>query len=210
MTKKRRTRRALVNSVISLIICFSMLLGTTFAWFTDSVVSSNNLIIAGNLDVELYHSDKDESNKKIANDVTDLLFDDVNLWEPGAVAYENFVVANEGSLALKYQMAVNFTNENHVGEYGLSDILKVAVIDSAINVDTADAAAREALVDSIPDTDWKTMSDFAVDGKLLPKESTLIAGLDDTIHTALLFTGNRPSRIITGMLTMVEKWTMLL
>ena len=53
MTKTKNTKRALVASVISLILCFSMLVGTTFAWFTDSVTSANNVIVAGNLDLTL-------------------------------------------------------------------------------------------------------------------------------------------------------------
>jgi predicted ribosomally synthesized peptide with SipW-like signal peptide len=53
MTKKRSTKTALLMSVLSLFLCFSMLLGTTYAWFTDSVSSANNIITAGNLDVVL-------------------------------------------------------------------------------------------------------------------------------------------------------------
>ena len=38
MTKTRSTKSALISSVIALLLCFTMLLGTTFAWFTDSVI----------------------------------------------------------------------------------------------------------------------------------------------------------------------------
>ena len=55
MTNRKTTRRALVLSLLSLLLCCSMLVGTTFAWFTDSVTSGKNVIIAGNLDVELSH-----------------------------------------------------------------------------------------------------------------------------------------------------------
>ena len=53
MTNSKTTRRALVLSVLSLLLCCSMLVGTTFAWFTDSVTSGKNKIVAGNLDIEL-------------------------------------------------------------------------------------------------------------------------------------------------------------
>ena len=53
MTKKYSTKKALIASVLSLVLCFSMLVGTTFAWFTDSVTSANNIIMAGNLDIEI-------------------------------------------------------------------------------------------------------------------------------------------------------------
>ena len=54
MTKRRSTKNALISSVLALVLCFTMLLGTTYAWFTDSVTSATNIIAAGNLDIELY------------------------------------------------------------------------------------------------------------------------------------------------------------
>ncbi|MBQ7661081.1 MAG: hypothetical protein IJS44_03410 [Clostridia bacterium] len=44
MTNTKVTRKALLLSAMSLLLCISMLLGTTFAWFTDSVTSSGNRI----------------------------------------------------------------------------------------------------------------------------------------------------------------------
>ena len=112
MTNARTTRRALLTSIMSLILCCTMLLGTTFAWFTDTVKSANNTIIAGKLDVELYHADKgtNEADEKVGAHTT--LFDDVSptLWEPGAMAWEKFTIKNEGTLALKYQFTLNALN----------------------------------------------------------------------------------------------------
>ncbi|MBR2977294.1 MAG: SipW-dependent-type signal peptide-containing protein, partial [Oscillospiraceae bacterium] len=53
MNKSKNTRRALHTSLLSLLLCVSMLLGTTFAWFTDSVASTGNIIKSGTLDVEM-------------------------------------------------------------------------------------------------------------------------------------------------------------
>ena len=78
-------------SVLSLVICCLMLIGTTFAWFTDSASTGINNIIAGNLDMELLHSNgvvKDEyvteNTKLFVNSKGEEM-----LWEPGAVCYEN-------------------------------------------------------------------------------------------------------------------------
>ena len=85
--KKTTTRRALFMSFVSLLLCMSMLLGTTYAWFTDSVTSSANMIVAGNLDVELEY--KNVIDGAAATDWspvttdTDDLFDKNALWEPG-------------------------------------------------------------------------------------------------------------------------------
>ena len=63
MTKMKATKRALFLSFVSLFLCFTMLLGTTYAWFTDSVTSATNIITAGNLDVELYHANHGTNGK---------------------------------------------------------------------------------------------------------------------------------------------------
>lgn len=146
MKRKNIARNALFTSIISLMLCVSMLVGTTFAWFTDSVVSGNNIIAAGNLDVELYHSNKAVQNEKVNGETE--LFSDIKLWEPGVVVYENFVVANEGNLALKYQLSINITDETVVNGHGLSEALKVAVVEGGFS---GDRAAAHAL--------WNTQSD---------------------------------------------------
>ncbi len=139
MTNKS-TKRALLTSVMALFLCFTMLLGTTFAWFTDSVTSANNVIVSGNLDVELYNGLDDSA--AVVGDTTKL-FEEVALWEPGAVAYENLAVANKGNLALKYQLAINFTEATETPDgKTLADVLKVAVIPGGF---TGDREAAKAL-----------------------------------------------------------------
>ncbi len=168
MTNRKTTRRALVLSLLSLLLCCSMLVGTTFAWFTDSVTSGNNKIIAGNLDVEVYYGDPAAKN---SIEKVNTLFNEVTLWEPGVVAYENLTVVNEGTLALKYQMAVNFTNENTVNGYGLSQILKVGVVAGGI----ADNSTREQAVAAV--TQWQPMESFTWNGELAAKTADETVGL---------------------------------
>ena len=57
MTNTKNTKRALLSSVLALFLCFAMLLGTTYAWFTDSVTSANNIIKSGILDIALDYWD---------------------------------------------------------------------------------------------------------------------------------------------------------
>ena len=80
MTKNRSTKRALLMSVLSLLLCVSMLIGTTFAWFTDSVTSGRNTIQSGNLDVVLEYWDGN-SYEEVTSTIK--LFNDAALWEPG-------------------------------------------------------------------------------------------------------------------------------
>ena len=65
MAKRRSAKSAFLTSAAAVVMSFSMLLGTTFAWFTDSVTSANNIITSGNLDVELYHSDSKAKNEVV-------------------------------------------------------------------------------------------------------------------------------------------------
>jgi len=144
MTNSKTTKRALFSSVMALLLCFTMLLGTTFAWFTDTASSATNKIVAGNLDVELYHADKAQPTDT-AVDSNTKLFDDVTLWEPGAMVWEKFKVTNAGNLALKYVLSVNITDISEVNNKSLADVLKVAVLDVQPTRENVAAAAIQPL-----------------------------------------------------------------
>ena len=53
MTSSKSTKRALVSSALAILMCVAMLIGTTFAWFTDTASTAVNKIQAGTLDVQL-------------------------------------------------------------------------------------------------------------------------------------------------------------
>ena len=57
MKQSKNTKRALTASILSMIVCCAMLIGSTFAWFTDNASTGVNLIQAGTLDVELQKSE---------------------------------------------------------------------------------------------------------------------------------------------------------
>ena len=147
MTNAKSTKRSLLTSVLALVICFAMLIGTTFAWFTDSVTSANNVIMSGNLDIELeyWNGEKwvDVSGK------SDILTN--TLWEPGATEVAYLRVKNAGSLALKYQLGINVVSEtagvNAAGDsFLLSDYILFGVVEGA----GADAyATREEAVAAV-------------------------------------------------------------
>ena len=86
MTTKKTSRRALLTSVMALVMCLVMLVGTTFAWFTDSVTSGVNTIKSGNLDMEVTYKTA-KGGEQATGTLTDQtkLFDDGALWEPGHV-----------------------------------------------------------------------------------------------------------------------------
>lgn len=116
MTNLKHTKKALLSSIIALVLCFAMLLGTTYAWFTDSATSSGNKIQAGTLDVELYlWTDANnkvaisESEKPIFGAQGEALVDPI-MWEPNATQTVYLSIKNKGNLDLKYKVALDVKN----------------------------------------------------------------------------------------------------
>lgn len=129
MTKTKNTKRALLMSALSLLMCISMFIGSTFAWFTDSVTSANNVIQSGTLDVVLEYK-TNWSDDWAQVDENTKLFKDGALYEPGYTEVVYLRVSNAGSLALKYMLSFNIANEegsiNVYGEeFKLSDYLQI-------------------------------------------------------------------------------------
>lgn len=162
MTNTKSTKRALLSSILATFLCFAMLLGTTFAWFTDKVESGNNIITAGNLDIKLTHADKGTQGVSVEVDGDTELFDDVALWEPGAMAWEKFTISNEGTLDLKYLFTLNANHATEVNGISFAEMLKVAVVD-------ADFKYTREEVASI--TEWKSLETFSLPGTLNDQES---------------------------------------
>ncbi len=122
------TKRALLTSVLALVLSLAMLAGTTFAWFTDTASTGVNRIVSGNLDVGLEYWGGAESGWLTAENSKDL-FDENALWEPGYTQIVYLKVKNNGNLALTYAMQITPVHET-VGvnvdgeEFKLSDYIK--------------------------------------------------------------------------------------
>ncbi len=131
MTNKRSTKRALLLSALSLLMCVSMLVGSTFAWFTDSVTSGNNIIKSGTLDVTMEWAEgtTDPATTTWKNAADGAIFN-YDKWEPGYTEVRHIKIANVGTLALKYQL--NIVANGEVSE--LTDVIDVYYVDPAIQV----------------------------------------------------------------------------
>lgn len=68
--KSNTTTRALLGSVMVLLLCTAMLVGTTFAWFTDTVNTVSTLQ-AGNLNVTLQYGARQENEEWVYQDYTE-------------------------------------------------------------------------------------------------------------------------------------------
>ena len=167
MTSKS-TKRALISSTLAILMCAAMLIGTTFAWFTDTASTAVNKIQAGNLDVKLMYS-TDMVTWKEATDQTKL-FEDSALWEPGYTQVVYLKVVNAGNLALKYEagFSKNYTSnrgKNVNGDwYRVDNYLKIGTVEtetkftSREDVWTAIAATEKTLAKDVMLTDgWITL-----------------------------------------------------
>ena len=146
MTNRKSTKRALLGSVVAMVLCLAMLVGATFAWFTDTASTGVNKIQAGNLDVQLVDENgnslegKTLEFKKAANAAEG----EAVLWEPGCT-YElpAVYVKNNGKLALKYKVTITGIN----GSAKLNDVIDWTINDADLSADhsLAAGATSEAL-----------------------------------------------------------------
>ena len=130
MTNSKSTKRALISSALAILMCVAMLIGTTFAWFTDTASTAVNKIQAGNLDIGVEYTLDGETWKDL-DGATDIF--QKGLWEPGHTEVVALKFKNNGSLALKYSINMNIVDEtagiNKLNqEYKLSDYLKVKTL----------------------------------------------------------------------------------
>ena len=130
--EQTKTKKALIMSVLSMVLCIAMLIGMTFAWFTDTASTGVNKIQAGNLDVQLLMRDEANSGAyKDISDATEPIFgpgstanmnNQSTLWEPGKTQVAYLAVRNAGNLALKYNIVLN------IKDSGLADALQYAIV----------------------------------------------------------------------------------
>ena len=148
--KLKSKKSALLLSFTSLLLCFAMLAGSTFAWFTDTATTGVNKIQAGNLDVELlmykevngrydYVNISKEPAPIFGRETSTVAQNDNldTLWEPGKTQVAYLAIKNEGNLDLKYQVALNVTNP--AGGKDLYKVMQYAIAPDKRGTDPAPA-----------------------------------------------------------------------
>lgn len=141
--QKSKVRGTLLMSLLSLIMCVAMLVGSTFAWFTDTASTSVNKIQAGKLDIDLEVYENDQwisaegkmlSFRKAAGAENQIV-----LWEPGCT-YElpPLRVVNKGNLAVKYKIEITGIN----GDAKLNEVIDWTIGDKPINFEIETLAAK--------------------------------------------------------------------
>ena len=149
MTNRKSTKRALLGSVMAMVLCLAMLVGATFAWFTDTASTGVNKIQAGKLDVALEM--KDAAGQWVPAEGKTLDFvkaagaeNEAILWEPGCTyTLPELRVVNKGNLALKYKVAITGIN----GSAKLNEVIDWTINDADLSADhsLSAGATSEAL-----------------------------------------------------------------
>ena len=129
-----KTRKSLWAAGFALLVCILLLIGTTFAWFTDSVSNKGNVIAAGDLQISVaaYDVDPNASEKPYNFDginggesfgfetagttLTEESAPIINesLWEPGKSNAKLLTVENKGSLAAKVKVDFEISDTNNL------------------------------------------------------------------------------------------------
>lgn len=165
MNNTKTTKRTLLTSAFSMIICVAMLIGTTFAWFTDSASTGVNKIQAGNLNVQLLMYDG--SNYVDISDDTKAIFgtgslaqnnNAQTLWEPGKTQVAYLAIKNNGKLALKYKVALDVTNVRN----NLYEVMEYAITPDATNTNRV--------------TDWTSGNSVNVGTQFVANDVSLAVG----------------------------------
>ena len=137
---QKATKRALLTSVMALVMCVVMLVGTTFAWFTDTASTAVNKIQAGTLDVALEMNTGTVEHPNWVNAEGQTLSfvkaagapaNEQILWEPGCTyQLPELRILNKGNLALKYKIQITGIQ----GDAKLNDVIDWTINDAAINL----------------------------------------------------------------------------
>ena len=165
------TKRTLLTSVVSLVLCFCMLLGTTFAWFTDAVISGGNIIASGNLDAKMHWSDKLlEANSDEWQDADGNPIFTYNNWEPGYTEVRYVKVSNAGSLNFRWNLTIEADGE----VTDLADVIDVYYVNPVTNEFTKDNIKGLTSVGTLTDVlENKT----GLDGRQLTPDSSVILAI---------------------------------
>ena len=144
---KINSKKALLSSAFALVLSVAMLIGTTFAWFTDTASTGVNKIVSGNLKVDIIGENSDSHIEKLnfkKAAATDAEAGAAILWEPGCrYLTEGFRIANKGNLALKWKAQVNKgTTAANEGNFDLLDVIDFYLVTKA-----ADGTETETALD---------------------------------------------------------------
>ena len=186
MNNRKATKRALLTSVMALVMCVVMLVGTTFAWFTDTARTGVNKIEAGKLDVQLLMKDNagnwvDAENKTLNFLVNGAIPSEGTqiLWEPGAeYKLPELKVVNNGNLKLKYKVAITGIN----GDAKLNEAIDWTISNDGTPIAGTNEYALDAKSSTTVDSDILTIKGHMKEEANNDYQGLIIDGVGITVY----------------------------
>lgn len=165
MTNTKSTKRALLASIMAMLLCFTMLLGTTFAWFTDSASTAVNKIQAGTLDVQLLDENGNSlEGQTLAWQKATGRESEKVLWEPGCTyKLQPITIKNAGNLALKYKVIISGIN----GSEKLNEVIDWTISGAEIGTEyhlTAGASNTLTIAGHMQESAGNEYQGLSIDG----------------------------------------------
>ena len=204
MSNRKSTKRALLGSVMAMVLCLAMLIGATFAWFTDTASTGVNKIQAGNLDVALEMKDGDNwvsaEGKTLTFKTKDNRAADQILWEPGCT-YElpQLRVVHKGNLALKYKIQITGIQ----GDAKLNEVIDWTINDAAIDLTEGHLTAGQqgdafTIKGHMQDTAGNDYQNLTIDGIGINVVATQDTVESDSFHNQYDADAEYPIAVTTG------------
>ena len=203
MSNRKSTKRALLGSVMAMVLCLAMLVGATFAWFTDTASTGVNKIQAGNLDVALEM--KDAAGQWVPAEGKTLEFKKAAageqvLWEPGCT-YElpQLRVVNKGNLALKYKIQITGIQ----GDAKLNEVIDWTINDAAIDLTEGHLTAGQqgdafTIKGHMQETAGNDYQNLTIDGIGINVVATQDTVESDSFHNQYDADAEYPITVTTG------------
>ena len=124
----KAVKRSIILCALSLVLCVALLVGSTFAWFSDSITNSGNTITAGNLTAQWSYrtlNDDTAAYEPVSEELA--LFSSDTVWQPGEPHGYDFKVENTGSVDFEWELTIDLANTAGESQNNLTDVLVVYV-----------------------------------------------------------------------------------
>ena len=176
MDKMAKRKISLIFSLITIMLCMALFMGTAYAWFTDSSENKNNVIKTGTLNVEMYFTSAEQNPETaVWTKAGDEAMFSSNKWEPGYAEAKHVRIANEGNLAFKYKLVI-IPN----GEYAdLAELIDVYYFADALQITDRSMLTDEFKVGTLKELILDV--DGAAYGVLLPEGATARDGFNESV-----------------------------
>lgn len=137
----KAVKRSIILCALSLALCVALLVGSTFAWFSDSITNSGNTITAGNLTAQWSYrtlNDDTAAYEPVSEELA--LFSADTVWQPGEPHGYDFKVENVGSVEFVWELAIDLADTAGESNNNLTDVLVVYVNGAQSEVGFTDGA----------------------------------------------------------------------